>query len=675
MKTANYYFLVIDIETSKFEKIENGKLMPQAVWLSFGYINLYHIKDGKIKSTFFREWKELDFILQSYSNFFLAHKIICYVHNLSHEFDFFIKNLSLPIKLLSNTTHKVICSTLKSYPNIEFRCTYQISGMSLRKLGDILGYEKYESEYPTITPLDDIPQDYKTYCDRDCDVVAKYVTEILLKNYKTLSDIPYTKTGMVRKVFKQNYHKYCSKNEVWDKMPPNNCYKALNDSFQGGLTFSNPIFTGRELSNVSSYDETSAYPYVMLKNKYPFTIRKEENTTLFNTSPPFWIAKIKFYNISSKYNWGILSRSKMNDYDLKSSQFYNGKLLTSNFIERTMTNIDFEILNLCYNYDEYQITEFYPCDKYDYLPKPYIETITTFIQDKHDLKIQLHEAQETATKEELKDLSIKYTISKNKLNSIYGMCVEKLMHNEFEIDDNYMWTLKEQEYVCDEKAHLKRNFLIGIYVTAYSRLNLIKSIITNCPENFVYADTDSVKFINITPFKNTNEHLQYPFSENESTKDLGIFDYEGTYEKFCTFGAKKYAFIKNGKSGVVVAGLPVSDNIKYSNFINGIGHEFKDCKNAHRYIINNISFSTDDYDEICEVKTLDTDAQEYLKSHKIVSNGGIAIYRTSYKLDVTHEDKLYLELIQKGILLWLKSYNKKSGIDLTKYCSTELLIK
>ena len=54
--------------------------------------------------------------------------------------------------------------------------------------------------------------------------------------------------------------------------------------------------------------------------------------------------------------------------------------------------------------------------------------------------------------------------SKNELNSIYGMMVQKLTNPEYYIDDNYLWHEKENNYKIKNKK-LNRNFLYGIYIT------------------------------------------------------------------------------------------------------------------------------------------------------------------------------------------------------------------
>ena len=658
MKTINSYFAVLDIETSSLFETEykNGVKIqiPKAVWLAYGYINLYNAKGKKVDSKFFREWSELDDYLHYMAISFSGKKIITFCHNLAYEFDFLIKNISRPEKMLSNSTHKVISTTLKSYKNIEFRCSYQLSGYSLKKVGDIVGLPKLESEYRTIYPEDDITTEEKEYCDRDCDIVAKYISEIILKEYTFLSHIPLTKTGRVRLVLKDYY---LDNKDVkdWDLMPPEDCYYALTRAFNGGLAIVNPIFTNRILNNVHCYDITSSYPFAMLAEQFPYSIYKVQDKKDFNINNKFWIAKVKYNNINAKYSWGWLSISKMENCSYN-SEYFNGKLLYSETVERYVTNIDFDLIKKTYNYSSFEILEFYNCDKYGNLPKPYIDTIKKFATLKGELKIKLKELEKQGKSD--RELEKDYMLAKNDFNSIYGMTVQHLMNKEYTINENFEWEVIEQEYKQNQNKHLRRNFLFGIYVTAYARRNLLLAILKNCPCTFVYSDTDSIKFVGNNIFIDTNKRL-VDYAENIHVKDLGKFDYEGTYDEFINLGAKKYCYTKNGKIDMVVAGLPKSESIlNIKEFKCGI--EFFNCKLATKYYYENKIYELDDEEKLIS-SYQNEELSEFYEKHNIKTRGGAILYPTSYKLDMTLSDKAYLKEIEKlgGYEEWLKTRNIK----------------
>ena len=654
MKISNTFFLVLDIETSTL--FENNE--PISVWLSYGYIKMYTVKGKSIDKFYFREWEELKSYLNYINRKFSKSKIVCFVHNLSYEFDFLIKNISKATKILANKSHKVILSELEQFKSIQFRCSYLLSGYSLRKIGDLVGLKKLESEYRTIYPRDEVTQEEKEYCERDCDIVAKYIVDVMLKEYGILTNIPYTKTGRVRKIL-NNYYQDES-NRKWDLMPPENCYQAMLDAFNGGICISNPIFTGLHIKNVRSFDEKSAYPFAMLSEEYPYCIEKLENFSENNLSEKFWIAKIKFYNINSKYPWNWLSKSKMNDYSKFESSFFNGKLINADYIVRTITNIDYDIICKTYDFEKIEILEFYRMKEYGKLPPCYIKTIEHFAVKKETIK-------EKMKTDNSIDLQIDYMLSKNDFNSIFGMSVQKLQQEEFYIDNEFNWCKKETKYKQIKSKHMKRNFLFGIYITAYARKNLIYAIIENCPYTFIYADTDSIKCILEKDFVDTNKVLE-EYKDNKYIRNLGRFIEEEKYTDFMTFGAKKYCYSYDNEKSVImtVAGLPktVEPLSKIEDF--KIGKTFENCKLATKYTVGNKYYSYDE--DFCKVSDGEKDLEEFYRKNNIKTNGGVMLYSTSYKLSITYNDIEHINFCRRFFEKWEEKILQQNGIVVREYC-------
>lgn len=637
MQTSNTYFLVLDIETSKKmeynEKLE--KEMPVSVWLSYGVIKMYRNNGECTKTLRFRNWKKLyDFLNEI--NIRFEKKIICFVHNLSYEFDFLIKNLSKPSKFLCNSNHKVISGILEDFEHIEFHCTYQLSVQALSKLGEQLNLPKLESEYRTIYPRDKVTEEEWIYCERDCDICALYVVEEL-KEYKLIRNIPLTSTGKVRKDFKEMLKQYPPEFN-WDIMPPENCYNALVKTFNGAITMSNPRFTNVHLNmKIKSFDEKSKYPGAGLAYIYPYTIEKMETFSQTEyLSHKFWIGLVEITDISSKYDWGTLTQSKFEDYDIFSTEFFNGKLMSSKRVVRYITNVDLEIINMVYNYKESTFLEFYKCDNYAKLPKAFIELIKKYAKPKYELGLKLKELKKQGKENTIEFIEIdkEYMKAKAKLNSIYGMMVQKLVSPEYYIDEHYFWYEKMPEYKRSDK-HICRNFLYGIFITAYSRLDIVKNIIHNCPYTFVYCDTDSIKYIDIgTEFEDLNDYIPKELNDLPYLKNFNRFEEEDDYTEFITYGAKKYAFIKNNTFGYTVAGLPKHNKkIKgFSDFY--LGRTFKNCKHGKRYIYEQTFIDTDTFGFITDTSKRNSDSY---------TQGGIAIFDTDYKLSMTREDLYYIE--------------------------------
>ena len=656
MKQLGIAFMVLDIETSTLiETMSDGRKLPTSTWLSYGFCKLYSVKGTTISKCYFRDWDTLAEYFVEVENKYLGYVIPCYIHNLGYEFDYLIKNISRPASMITNSTHNIISATLEKFPQIKLLCSYQLTGYSLAKIGEQVGLPKLESDYRTIYPNDEVTKDEIDYCERDCDIVAKYIVDVCLKEYGLLRAIPLTKTGRVRLKLKQFYSKL-EDSPDWDYMPDEDCYDAMCNSFAGGIVISNPFFTDIKLKNVHSYDETSAYPYALLKEKYPYTIRKAKDFTKSSlTEFRFWIAKIKFVGISSKFPWGWLSISKMQDFN-KRAQFFNGKLISAEYCVRTICSVDF--VNICNTYDfiDFEILEFYPCEKYSYMPEPYIQTVIHYSQLKYELKNKLATLSEGT--QEYNECAKDYMLAKNDFNSIYGMTVQKLVQEEYFIDENFVWHKKDLKYIKKPNKHLKRNFLFGIYITAYSRRNLLRGIVTNCPYSLVYSDTDSVKFIGENIFTDTNEKLQDRYLAYKSLAKLGSFEYECTYPLFKTLGAKKYCYTNGGRVFLTVAGLPKSRDVK-EDYLQSIDDFkcntiFENCKLAKRYIYNDTSFLADDF-EVTDI--VHSNSFSFLANKGVVTSGGVALYPTSYKLDMTLYDMLYVSHCKENLQRYLKNHN------------------
>lgn len=651
-------FGVLDIETSTLER--EGE--PVAVWLAYGVLKLYRI-DVKcpIKRYKFREWEELKRAFEDIGNAFRKQSTIIYIHNLSYDGDYIFKNVSRPDKMLSNSSHGIISATLIDFPEVELRCSYKLSMMSLRKIGKMMGYNKLVSEYRFILPEDNITDEEWEYCERDCDVVAKYILGVILPEFGTIRNIPYTKTGRVRKAFGEFYAREDS--PEWDQLPPEDCYQAMLDAFAGGLVICNPLFTGRVITEVDSYDIRSSYPYVMLVEQYPYTIEREYNPTKEMLSERFWIAKLRFKGIKSRFTWGWLSANKMNAVDSLTAEQYNGKLLCAGWIERTVTNVDYEMILKTHYVDSVEILEFYHLYKYGPLPAPYIETIKKFGIAKHRLSKEVKAMDEDDPN--YLEKNIEYMLSKNDFNGIYGMSVQKLVPVEYYVNDQFEYKSLDPVYKQTNK-HIKRNFLFGIFITAYARRNILQAILHNCPNNILYTDTDSLKYVPSVKFHGTNKRMHRKFREFPALRKLGIFEHDAHYDKFVYWGAKKYAYEKHGKVYTTVAGLPKwqGDALQYCREEGGELESlrkiedfhppmiFKDCKLGSKYIYLDHSFDSEDGFDILNYKQ-NLGVQEYLEKHNIHTNGGVALYKVSYSLDITPNDKGVIEQCQNALQKYL----------------------
>ena len=146
------------------------------------------------------------------------------------------------------------------------------------------------------------------------------------------------------------------------------------------------------------------------------------------------------------------------------------------------------------------------------------------------------------------------------------------IENLFKARDN-----EEEELLNSYQSKAFLPYQWGVWVTAWARLRL-KECINIVGDRFVYSDTDSVKFILSKKEENNHEILEAIESYNVSRETLskknnayatdkhgithymGVYENEGVYEKFITLGAKRYAYVKNGKLSLTVSGVSKKKN-------------------------------------------------------------------------------------------------------------------
>lgn len=524
-----------------------------------------------------RTWEDLkkflDLLEQNSPN-----KKIVFVHNLSFEFQFLSGVFNIKSVMARKSRHPINCK-LSDY-NIQFRCSYYMSNVSLaflpelydlpvkKKVGD-LDYDKIRHSKTELTKTE------LAYCEYDCLVVYEYIKKEL-EEYNHVEKIPMTSTGHVRRELQDLVMKdYKYKNIVQDSVNTQPIiFNRLTEAFAGGYTHANYMYAAEVLKNVDSYDETSAYPYVMVTEKFPMTkFRKCEIKNISQMSKSFaYLIRVKFFNIKSKYFNNFISASKC--LDARGVVFDNGRIIYAKEIDIVLTDIDFKFILNTHTFDRYEIIESYS-SLYKYLPKQFID----FILKKYENKTKY---------KGVKGAEVFYAKEKARFNSLYGMTVTNTIREEVKFQDG-IWSeadltnteIYDKLLTEEEKGFL--SFSWGVWVTAYARRNLLERVVA-LDEYVVYCDTDSIKLVQgynrsifeqyncsvIDKIKKTANSLHFPIERYCPTDKkgrihyLGIFeletdgDREFTYDKFITQGAKKYAVEIDNKIEITVSGVPKS---------------------------------------------------------------------------------------------------------------------
>ena len=264
--------------------------------------------------------------------------------------------------------------------------------------------------------------------------------------------------------------------------------------------------------------------------------------------------RVAFHNIRLKDPmWGCPYIPKHKCRNLLEHYNDNGRILSASYLEISLTDIDFKIIIDEYDFDEASVLDFYHT-RYGKLPKPLRDTVQKYFRDKTELK-------------NVKGSELYYMLAKAKLNSIYGMSVQSPVKQNIKyIDDEFITEYIDEFELLDKnnsKAFL--SYAWGVWTTARAREQL-EIAIKMVGNNFVYCDTDSVKFIddgsvdfepyNEQRIKDSEANGGVAYDPKGFPQYLGLYEYEGTYKEFITMGAKKYAYVDLAdRLSITVAGV------------------------------------------------------------------------------------------------------------------------
>lgn len=666
-----------DIETSS-TTIRDEKIAHMYIWM-FG------LKMGN-DVVYGRTWKEfIDFmdVLKRRLNLSVERRLVIYVHNLPYEFQFIRKYFEWE-SVFALSERKAIKAVTTS--GIEFRDSYVLSGYSLEKTAENLQFHKIEKAVGDLdysltrhheTPL---TEEEMYYCRMDIEVLLAYVNEQIQLSGDIIR-IPMTNTGRVRSYVRNECY-YTSKDHkktnagkykryrklMQDLTLDSDTYLQLKQAFMGGFTHANKHHVGETLEQVTSIDFTSSYPSSMLAEQYPMSVpipvEIHSETELMELCATYsMLFEVRFTNIRSKINHeNYISESKC--YLLSEPIINNGRVEQASELAMTITDVDFEIIRNAYEWENIAIKNAKRFHR-GYLPKSIIESVLKLYEDKTELK-------------DVEGKEVEYMLSKGMLNSVYGMTVTDIIKdNHIYVDGWEKESVSVEEEI--EKYNNSRNRFLyyawGIWITAYSRKNLWTGIMA-MGDDYVYSDTDSIKFLNyekhkpyISWYNNyiTNklymmcEHYDIdkkrlaPKNKQGHEKMLGIWDYEGTYTRFKTLGAKRYLVEEDGRFTLTVAGLSKANGMSY--ILEQANHDsdkvfemFNDDlyipahrtgKLTHTYIDHAIEFDCLDYTG---------------KTATVLTESGIHLEPCEFTLSMGEQFKSFLRELGKGYLFKEVSY-------------------
>lgn len=648
-----------DTETTSYTAFDGTKAAWVYIWM-FGIngISVY----GRTKEEFIYLMQRLHDEL----GLSFYRRLYCYVHNLPFDFQFIRKWMEWR-DVFARSSHSPMYAVCDY--GIEFRDSYVLSGKSLEKVGkELTKYVCHKAvgdlDYDQIRgPKTPITFEEMGYCIDDIRVVMCYILELIETEKGKISGIPLTKTGYVRRSVKQNVLKNKRARTLVQSLKisvPE--YKMCTRAFQGGFTHANILHSCQTYNNVSSFDETSAYPTVMLLPVYPVSNKeeyvpksKEDFVDCLKTH--CCLFDIEMTDVELRDGMGDAPISASKCWILEDAVKDNGRVRSAKRIVTTIIETDFLVFSKFYTFN-FRVGKMYRYRR-GYLPRPYIETILQYYKDKTELK---------GVEERKED----YGRAKADLNSLFGMMCTSIFDDIVFDYVEHGWEPQKNNDNNLEDALEQYNgsrgrfswFLWALWITGTARLNLFSAIYA-CGNDYIYSDTDSVKIMNLdthkTFFEGYNQNITRRLEktmnhfgfEKESIrpktikgeeKPLGIWDYEGTYTRFKTLHSKCYLVEHDdGDIESTVAGISKNslktfiqeqEEDAFSIFKDGLNiPEDKTGKLTHTYLDEPMIVEFTDY--VGKVDTIET-------------LSGVHLSPAEYKIGTTMDYQILMAILNMG---------------------------
>lgn len=531
-----------------------------------------------------RTWREfIEFYNRVNALLKATEYIVVYIHNLSYEFQFMRSLFDIqPEDVFVVKSRRILKWTQGHF---EFRCSYLQTNLSLgafthkfavkhEKLsGAEFDYSK--RRYPD-TPLTERELEY---CVNDVRGLVEALKAEMARDSDNLYTIPLTSTGYVRRDVRRVMREW-GKYRLQELLPSVEVYTLLREAFRGGNTHANRYFVKNAefelppIEDVNSADRSSSYPDTQVNYPFPMTpFKKVMKQVSYNDIKEHYINKRGYALIFRIAISNIELRDKYNpcpyiSYDksrnVRGKILDNGRILKADYIETTITDIDFKIIDKQYtlNNDNVVITDLY-FSRYDYLPTELRELVKFYYKQKTELK-------------GIPEQQLYYDKFKALINAFYGCAAQdpakdNLLYLEDGTKDepDKIYNLEGKpiaDILSDSRPAMPYQW--GVWTTARAR-ELLQLMIDAVHENetseFVYTDTDSVKYIGTFDLFSINAGLQRIAENNGAYADdkkgkrhyMGVYEFEGTYKRFETLGAKSYVYEDaNNDLHITIAGVP-----------------------------------------------------------------------------------------------------------------------
>ena len=387
------------------------------------------------------------------------------------------------------------------------------------------------------------------------------------------------------------------------------CNFSNGGFYGGGVNFSNYNYNGVICSDVDSYDFASSYPARMWQNDVPIEPHMLESIPPEYLEPvayepsiqaqvPFWTGTVVFHGLRVRQVWWdsvgstSITKSMLVSPNKPSGGIWSHACLwEGESVEMRVTMTTYAEMCLQYQWDSVESAG--PCCVWCGYAPPSLYTLTRmhFHYGEKAYAKAVKKGLETITLEEAEKIGYIGESERNvleagtdegwiarfalrhkaDLNSLYGIMVTDETKTRYTLDEAGDIVPDTRDDKGKDKKQLIR--VQGVYIAEMSRYALVwcAAQVAAAGGIVLHGDTDSLKVINIdrpgveaavreytescarltasrlAEFEALYTDVNGQRPPEVDLSGLGAFDYEGRYDKFCTFGKKKYAVLKDGK--------------------------------------------------------------------------------------------------------------------------------
>ena len=518
-----------------------------------------------------RTWEEYLTFLRKLKAKLAGSWLVIYVHNFSYEYSF-LKGIYefTPEEVFAIGGRKVIKADMMGA--FEYRCSYYQNNTNLDEFAKEWAHTRKESgkrfNYKKARyPWTRLTRKERQYIYAD----VRALEEAIRNKAEYFGDTQYTivltSTGYVRRDTKKVMHGGFNHKQLVGLLPDLSVMLHLQLCFRGGNTHCNRFYANMILPGVGTDDISSAYPAEAIIEDYfamgPwYTYKDPRNMTIEQIielmgSGKEVLMELTFHKIGlrglNKSLWGNPYIPRHKCQNIIGGIYDNGRVLYADELTTNILSKDLRIILSEYDFDDVEVS-FIACSNQGRLPNCLTDYILMLYKKKTELK-------------GINGRELEYNLAKQRVNSVYGMMVTSLLKPDMEYDPDTRQFIKKaldyEERIAKETKKAFLSYAWGCQITSGCR-EKIERAMRIAGNNFVYCDTDSIKYIEDVDLSGYNEELRlkaeavgaYACDKNGDIHYLGVFEHEGRYKEAKFLGAKRYAYeYMDGSFGITISGV------------------------------------------------------------------------------------------------------------------------